>query len=55
MFLIIAVDLVWVVLYRQRLLSTFTALGLTVLTLAVSIWLVPYLAPVQLVQPDQKP
>jgi hypothetical protein len=43
--LVVAVEIAWFVLYRMRIISALTAIGLLLLTFALAVWLLPYFTP----------
>ena len=49
-FAVVAVQILWFVLYRRHLISLYLAIGLLLVTCGLAIWILPYLTPVHLVR-----
>lgn len=43
----LVIEIIWYVLYRRHLISTELALGLVLVTFGFTLWIVPYVTPVE--------
>lgn len=44
-FVVVAIEIGWLVLERMRIISPWVAIGLVLLTCVLAIWLLPYFSP----------